>query len=808
MLYRRAVVVVVVLLGMVGAVADENNSRLSFVWFDLKPGIVKRNEEIVVRACIENTSMQAVSGIEVGLSVPPEITVKGQPTGSVRLRAKEANWLLWRIVAGKTGRSQITVRAHAGAVHAQGAQWLSVVATRDPKHEYEDATGAWQPYPTRATVQKGNSERVGDLKSLPSASLKGNLFGITAHLPRDTDDEVPFAPAHVTDGDPATCWASRWWRIAIPRNPESIELDLGKAQPIGDVRFLPAWENGGVPSAFTIAVSEDGKRWETVVDETDFQLQQAPDGDPLRVGKLSWQKFTFAERPARYVRLEATRLRQGATSFFCAPFEPFQFRIAEMALFEAAGKAIAVGGARIRASSQHNAWFNSPETIKKTWPLMLKSGVKLNRVNQWGDKLDWATVERTKGMYTIEPDVEHGIDESVKSGIDILLTLDYGNNLYQQIKDPIDFGPTWHRSHPFLQCAPTTPEAIRGFANYCAFMAKHFRGRVKYFEIWNEENGWFFDAWADGGKVSMAQAYGRALAVAAKAAKEANPEAVVVFGGVAGCSLDFTRIAFEEGAGPYIDAYAFHPYGHPTPEIAAPTFLMDVNGTFEWKPKPAEINTYEDEIAAFRALVHKYNPKMEIWADEMNWFAPGEPAMPALGDLSELTQAKHLARFFALNAWLGCRAVWWSLYNANGIQEWAVVRSSDMSPRAGYYSAGYVSTVLDDVRGVSDVGAVVLGGAPRDLMVKIYRNGRGELLVGLWRASAGDDGCQPVPVTLCLPGTRTESAELVDTLYGYRQKAIVRNEGEGCVLPDLLVGDWPMFVRIERYAARKGKSYR
>ena len=202
------------------------------------------------------------------------------------MRAKEVKWLSWRILAGKTGRFQITVRAQAGAMQAQAAQWLSVVATRDPKHEYEDAASAWQPYPARAALQKGNSEPISNLQSLPSASLKGNLFGITAHLPRDTDDEVPFAPAHVTDGDPATCWASRWWRIAGPRNPESIELDLGRAQRIGEVRFLPAWKNSGVPSAFTIALSEDGRRWQTAVDETNYQLQQAPDGDPLRVGAL------------------------------------------------------------------------------------------------------------------------------------------------------------------------------------------------------------------------------------------------------------------------------------------------------------------------------------------------------------------------------------------------------------------------------------------------------------------------------------------------------------------------------------------
>ena len=64
---------------------------------------------------------------------------------------------------------------------------------------------------------------------------------------------------------------------------------------------------------------------------------------------------------------------------------------------------------------------------------MLQSGVKLNRIGQWGDKIDWATVEKTKGKYVIDPEVDRGIDESVRGGIDILMTLDYGNNLYQQV---------------------------------------------------------------------------------------------------------------------------------------------------------------------------------------------------------------------------------------------------------------------------------------------------------------------------------------------------------------------------------------
>jgi hypothetical protein len=462
-------------------------------------------------------------------------------------------------------------------------------------------------------------------------------------------------------------------------------------------------------------------------------------------------------------------------------------------------KSLTTPKCEVTASTTHTAWYNTPESIKKTWPLILKSGVKLNRVGQWGDKLDWARVEKTKGTYVIDPEVDRSITESVNGGVDILLTLDYGNNLYQKLKDPPDFGKsTWFLGHPFLQCAPTTPEAIEGFANYCAFMAKHFRGRVKYFEIWNEEDGWFYDARSANSSVSMVRAYGKALAAAAKAVKTANPEAVVLFGGVAGASLDYPRIAMEEGAGPYIDIFAFHPYGHPTPEGVPTDFLTEVNGTMQWKPRPSGITNYEEEINAYKDVFRRYNPNIQVWADEMNWFAPGEPASDAFRfpDQSELSQAKYLSRFFTLNAWLDTGAIWWSLYNANYIQEWAVVRSSDCSPRASYYSAGYVATVLDDCKGVSDPKAQIVGKADDDLIVKVYRNEKRQLLVGVWRKSAPDDNCKPTPLTLLLP--EIAKAEIVDTLYGYKQQAIVKQVEGGTQIPGLLVGDWPLVLRIEK----------
>jgi hypothetical protein len=482
--------------------------------------------------------------------------------------------------------------------------------------------------------------------------------------------------------------------------------------------------------------------------------------------------------------------------FYCCPATPFEFRIAEIQLFDDTGCKLALDPKRATASSYNTAWYNTPDSIRKTWPYLLKSGVKLNRIGQWGDKVDWATVEQVKGVYRVDPETDRAITDSVRAGVDILMTLGYGNDLYQKLTHVGDIGPTWRKGHPFQQSAPTRDEAVRGFARYCAFMAEHFRGRVKYFEIWNEENGWFADSAGGGDEARLVRLYGRTLAAAAKAIKQANPQAKVVFGGVAGSSIEYPRMALEEGAGPYVDVVAFHPYGRPTPESAPPAMLCVKEGRQSWQPTPPEIRTYEAEVAAIRRTVRRFNPAIDIWADEMNWFAPGEPPMISWGDQSELTQAKYLARFYSLNAWLGCGAVWWSLYNANYIQEWSVIRTWDLTPRASYYSAATAATALDDVTGASDVTVAAVGETPTDLMVKVYRRG-GTTIVGVWRTCSARDDCRPVPVTLDIGASGVGYVSVIDSLYGVSQRAVARaGRNSGVLVPDLLVGDWPLFVQL------------
>jgi hypothetical protein len=129
-----------------------------------------------------------------------------------------------------------------------------------------------------------------------------------------------------------------------------------------------------------------------------------------------------------------------------------------------------------------------------------------------------------------------------------------------------------------------------------------------------------------------------------------------------------------------------------------------------------------------------------------------------------------------------------------------------MTPRAAWWAARYTSAVLDDVRSARDIRAQVEGDAPDDLMVKVYRNGKREVLVGLWRTSFGADTCKPVAVSVRVPGLRAQDVELVDLLYGVRQRAQLQTDAGGVTVPGVLVGDWPVFLRFSGSGPAMGRS--
>jgi len=114
------------------------------------------------------------------------------------------------------------------------------------------------------------------------------------------------------------------------------------------------------------------------------------------------------------------------------------------------------------------------------------------------------------------------------------------------------------------------PKDLSDWECYVSQTVQNYKHRIKHWEIWNEENGVdFFRPLPD------AKAYTELLKVAYKAAKTADPDCVVVLGGLQMNGIipnpwskvkvsDYLEDLYEAGAGQFFDVCNIHPYVLPS----------------------------------------------------------------------------------------------------------------------------------------------------------------------------------------------------------------------------------------------------
>ncbi len=180
--------------------------------------------------------------------------------------------------------------------------------------------------------------------------------------------------------------------------------------------------------------------------------------------------------------------------------------------------------------------------IDRQVALAARVGVQLVR---WD--LQWKYVETERGRLEIRPPWDRAVDRLRAAGMESVLILDYGNRFY----DDAD--------------KPRSPEAIAAFARYAAFVAAHFKGRVRHYQIWNEWNSKI-------GKTSRGNAaeYAALARPTYRAIKQVDPGATVIVGGFSSSSNDsivgygVRESTFEDLLGldvpSFGDVLALHPY--------------------------------------------------------------------------------------------------------------------------------------------------------------------------------------------------------------------------------------------------------
>ena len=237
----------------------------------------------------------------------------------------------------------------------------------------------------------------------------------------------------------------------------------------------------------------------------------------------------------------------------------------------------------------------------KAYDKVAACGVKLARIQS-----GWQRTEKEKGVYDFAW-IDDVVDNLISRGIEPWMCLCYGNELYTEAAKTV-FGA--------VGVPPIFSEEEKlAWANYVKATVRHFEGRVKRFEIWNEPDG--NHGWKHG--VNGFE-YGQFVIDTAKAIREISGNCEILAGVVYKRPLHFLGDAFSVGMGEYIDAVSFHEY-------------------------TADETLVPERVRALKALAHRFNPNIKIVQGESGSQSKstGNGALKR-GQWTERRQAKQLLR--------------------------------------------------------------------------------------------------------------------------------------------------------------------
>jgi polysaccharide biosynthesis protein PslG len=233
------------------------------------------------------------------------------------------------------------------------------------------------------------------------------------------------------------------------------------------------------------------------------------------------------------------------------------------------------------------------------------------------------------------------------------------------------------------------------FGDIMAFLADRYRGRVHAWEIWNEQNM----AHEMHGTVRVSD-YAYMLAAGYQGVKDADPEALVVFGGLTPTGINDPEVAindvdylrefytFEDGAFQgFFDVMGAHLNATNNPPD---TSYPDNPGPGEWSDHSS---FYFLRGVDLRQVMEEFGDQREMWVTEFGWTTENQaPGYEYGAEISEEDQANYLVSAFDVAReqmpWISGMFVWNLNFTTITPPEdekypWSVM-NSDWSPRPAY----------------------------------------------------------------------------------------------------------------------------
>jgi len=357
--------------------------------------------------------------------------------------------------------------------------------------------------------------------------------------------------------------------------------------------------------------------------------------------------------------------------------------------------------------------------------------------------LDWSKPE-----LSIPPVFDDYVTDLVSHDITIIYQL----NFWDKANHP----GGWEVSSRFK-----TEEEISRYLEYVRFIVSHFKGRVHYYELWNEPDVKFPLQYIEPADyINLAK---RTIPVI----KQIDPQAKIVVGSTPTFAeaREYLFKILNSDLMPMADVVSWHPLFGNVPDS---------------EQSPGYYATYPTLLAEIMDTAKSNGFQGEFNVGEISYNGPGCGGC-SIDDpsFSDIVSAKYTARGIILH--LG-----------NGISSGVGGTSSER-----HLHTNTIRNIANIFAGASaDAFTVEIQTDVQNIKAFTFTKTDGSKLVAIWTDGVAVEIDSGMLATLTIPSISVGEVTGIDVLYGFEQQLITSSENDNLVIRGLLIKDYPIILRI------------